>query len=614
MEAKKKVPTTETRKQGKYTKNYNKSYYQPQRFNDKALPSDIELEKIVIGSTLQYERLLKKVLDFLKPEMFYSEQHKLIFKTIISLYEQGKTADIVNTPRQLDEKELKLVGGVTYLMELTNVNAREDIEQQARIIQQFYLQRELIRISSQVTQQSFETTADPLQILETLRAQLDNLTEQLKASKNETKESLAPSLPFPLEVLPEFIQHFIKEVNASENFSIDFMAVAFMSAYAGLVGNKLKLRFSPTWITSPIFWFIIVGAPGSKKSHPVKLMLKPLKRIDAKRREIYNEEKEEFDNYFQLDKSERVGMESPAKPIDRQILIKNTTTEALFYAHKSNPSGLLYYRDEIEAWVRSMDQYKGGKGDDMANWLSLYDGDDLNINRVTKDRLVLDETNVNLIGTTQPARISNIPSTNGLIHRLLFTSADNTINNLNFETNITDDMLKKYNDSMDKVFEYYDGMEAPKIYTMTTEAQEISKEIDSYLVAVQKSDETTPIIKEYCEKLKTYIPRFEVLLADAEGMFNSDVWGAQITKKAANDTFKLIKYFLQNATIIFNDQKRRKVNKAIMSQEKVNEIKQTALLIKAGRSYKEIEQELGINPKRVYRNKIKAIGMNLLQS
>jgi DNA-binding CsgD family transcriptional regulator len=569
-------------------------------------PQAIDLEQTILGAALIEAKTLAKVMDILKPEMFYKTEHQIIFAAMQKLYANEHPVDILTLNQILTKaKKIANAGGTVYLLSLTDkVSGSANIEFHARIIYQKYIQREIIRISSQGITPGLDETSDPLDILSTQNNEISHLIEQLNPTEEKTKQN---TIPFPLEVLPKFIQHFISEVNTSEKFSIDFMGVAFMAAYAGLAGNNLQLRYSPTWITAPIFWFIVVGAPGSKKSHPVKLMLKPLKRIDESRRQHYEEEKQEFDKFYEMDKSERAGMEAPIKPTDQQIIIKNTTTEALFYAHKNNPKGLLYYRDEIEAWVRSMDQYKGGKGDDMANWLSLFDGDDLNINRVTKERLVLDNTNVNLIGTTQPARISNIPSDNGLIHRLLFTSADSNISNLTFETNVDDNMLNKYELMMNQVFEYYKDMETPKVYTMTPEAKEVSQQIDSYLVATQKDSSTQPIIKEYCEKLKTYIPRFELLLADSEAMFNPEVWGAQITQKAAADTFKLIKYFLNNAINLFQDQGKMQEAKNIGKSYNLKTTEAKAIeMLNNGVKISQIAGELNVSRNMIYKYKKKA--------
>src|SRR5581483_10249267 len=39
---------------------------------------------------------------------------------------------------------------------------------------------------------------------------------------------------------------------------------------------------------------------------------------------------------------------------------------------KDNPKGVLLHRDELVGWVRSMDQYKGGKGGDRQFYLSAW--------------------------------------------------------------------------------------------------------------------------------------------------------------------------------------------------------------------------------------------------
>ena len=53
----------------------------------------------------------------------------------------------------------------------------------------------------------------------------------------------------------------------------------------------------------------------------------------------------------------------PPEPVGRTV-VGDTTAEALFSVLEENPRGVLVSRDELTGWLRSMDQYKGGKGSD----------------------------------------------------------------------------------------------------------------------------------------------------------------------------------------------------------------------------------------------------------
>ena len=65
----------------------------------------------------------------------------------------------------------------------------------------------------------------------------------------------------------------------------------------------------------------------------------------------------------------------------KQILTTDSTIEALKDILSANPHGIIFPADELTAWVRSMSQYKAGRGDDRQQYLSIWSGTQLVINR-----------------------------------------------------------------------------------------------------------------------------------------------------------------------------------------------------------------------------------------
>jgi hypothetical protein len=64
-----------------------------------------------------------------------------------------------------------------------------------------------------------------------------------------------------------------------------------------------------------------------------------------------------------------------------QLYTTDATLEALIQLLHQNPRGLLFVRDELTAWVLGMNQYRGGRGADRQQWLSLWNGADLIVHR-----------------------------------------------------------------------------------------------------------------------------------------------------------------------------------------------------------------------------------------
>src|SRR3546814_10378566 len=79
---------------------------------------------------------LTKVIEFLKPEMFYKDSHQKIYESIQHLFEKTQPIDILTVTQRLRQSgELDFVGGAFYITELTNrVASAANIEYHARII------------------------------------------------------------------------------------------------------------------------------------------------------------------------------------------------------------------------------------------------------------------------------------------------------------------------------------------------------------------------------------------------------------------------------------------------------------------------------------------------
>ncbi len=131
-------------------------------------PQAIDLEEAVLGALMLEKDALSSVIDILKPEVFYVDKHQKIFHAIHQLFEKSSPVDILTVTAHLRQLgELEMIGGAYYITELTNrVASAANIEFHARIIIQKFIQRELIRISTEVIQSAYEDTTDVLDLLD----------------------------------------------------------------------------------------------------------------------------------------------------------------------------------------------------------------------------------------------------------------------------------------------------------------------------------------------------------------------------------------------------------------------------------------------------------------
>ena len=109
------------------------------------------------------------VADVLRPEAFYTEAHRLIYRAIISLFESQNPVDLLTVTEELRKSgDLEKVGGGYYLVELSHrVASAANIEYHARIIVQKHIRRELIRISTETIKEAYEEQTDDFEETET---------------------------------------------------------------------------------------------------------------------------------------------------------------------------------------------------------------------------------------------------------------------------------------------------------------------------------------------------------------------------------------------------------------------------------------------------------------
>ncbi len=134
----------------------------------KMQPQAADLEEAILGAILLERDALLIVIDILTPETFYVDAHGRIFDAILMLFANNDKIDLLTVIQKLkDQGNLSLVGGAFYMTELTNrVASSAHIEYHARIIQELWLKREIIRVSSETTKNAYTDTNDIFEVID----------------------------------------------------------------------------------------------------------------------------------------------------------------------------------------------------------------------------------------------------------------------------------------------------------------------------------------------------------------------------------------------------------------------------------------------------------------
>ncbi|MBX0310578.1 MAG: replicative DNA helicase, partial [Sulfurihydrogenibium sp.] len=78
------------------------------------LPYDEDAERAILGSLIVYPEIIDSVLTKLKIDDFYLQKHKIIYETIIDLFNQNKPLGLIILKDGLEKKgKLEFVGGIS---------------------------------------------------------------------------------------------------------------------------------------------------------------------------------------------------------------------------------------------------------------------------------------------------------------------------------------------------------------------------------------------------------------------------------------------------------------------------------------------------------------------
>ncbi|WP_264553690.1 replicative DNA helicase [Flavobacterium sp. N2038] len=155
-------------------------------------PQVLEMEEAVLGAMMIDKKGVDDVIDILQPDAFYKDGHKHIFEAILQLFTETQPIDILTVSAQLKKNgKLDLAGGDFYLIQLTQkIASSAHIEFHSRIILQKFIQRSLIRISSEIIEASYDESADVFDLLDQAESKLYEVTQGNIKRSSETAQSL----------------------------------------------------------------------------------------------------------------------------------------------------------------------------------------------------------------------------------------------------------------------------------------------------------------------------------------------------------------------------------------------------------------------------------------
>jgi len=160
-------------------------------------PQAIDFEKAVIGSLLLNSQTIDEVITILNKDSFYETKHQYIFSAIFELFKSRKPIDLLTVSQELKKNhELEIAGGAAYLAQLTSkIASTANVEYHARIVSEKYIQREIIRLSSELLSEAFSEGADIFDLINNVEAGLFEITSKnIKKNADEMRDLVYQSI------------------------------------------------------------------------------------------------------------------------------------------------------------------------------------------------------------------------------------------------------------------------------------------------------------------------------------------------------------------------------------------------------------------------------------
>lgn len=148
---------------------------------DRALPSNNDAERAVLGSVLIDNRAWYRITGVVRADDFFKEQHRILFATIETMRNRGDACDSLTVKAELGDA-LDSVGGSPYISSLVDgIPDIGNIEQYAEIVARAAKLRRLVTAANEMMTRAILDEEEPEEIAADALAAITNTATNEKA-------------------------------------------------------------------------------------------------------------------------------------------------------------------------------------------------------------------------------------------------------------------------------------------------------------------------------------------------------------------------------------------------------------------------------------------------
>lgn len=135
-----------------------------------------ELEFKILGSILLNNECLTDVNLIIKPEVFADNRNRLVYESILKLYDDNKSIDSITIADQMSKDDtLNAIGGINYLSKFAEVSTSANVLDHCRIIKESYYRRVLNGLGDELKQKSSNMSNDTFDVLEEAKNEINSI-------------------------------------------------------------------------------------------------------------------------------------------------------------------------------------------------------------------------------------------------------------------------------------------------------------------------------------------------------------------------------------------------------------------------------------------------------
>lgn len=121
--------------------------------NDRELPYSLEAEQTILGAILLDQTVISTILETIKPDCFFTEQHKALFNIMLRMFTSGTKADVITVLNEAVKEKIFETAqeGRNYLASLVNmVPSVDNIDSYCKIVAEKYYIRSLALVAREL--------------------------------------------------------------------------------------------------------------------------------------------------------------------------------------------------------------------------------------------------------------------------------------------------------------------------------------------------------------------------------------------------------------------------------------------------------------------------------